>query len=321
MARLRLPRRALALAASAALLLPLLVVVPASAATAGTWFAYPGNVATYETAVQQPINLDGSSNFKSNGNAVIPVKFGLSAGSGPFVFESIFSDTSADNDYSFLSFTPAAPLTFAELTELSANYLFTLGNCGGGALRWSVRVSSTQSVFIYYGALPNFTDCEGANNQSNVNMIGMSDLRYDTSQVGGTFYDSYANALALVGSTPIIRASLVLDGGWTGDQRLTLSSATVNDNTFTPPAASPPVSTCDLPPAEIKVTKTSGTASGPVNDPVSIQPADNDGLFRIVDCKYMYNLATSSLSGIGRYEVEVVINGVPVPGVAFFDLR
>jgi hypothetical protein len=69
------------------------------------------------------------------------------------------------------------------------------------------------------------------------------------------------------------------------------------------------------------VTKVSGTASGPVNDPVSIQPPDDNGMFRVVDCKYLYNLATSSLSGVGRYQVEVVIDGVPAPGSAFFDLR
>ena len=32
---------------------------------------------------------------------------------------------------------------------------------------------------------------------------------------------------------------------------------------------------------------------------MTIQPQDNDGIFRIVDCKYMYNLATSSLMGAG----------------------
>ncbi len=60
------------------------------------------------------------------------------------------------------------------------------------------------------------------------NMISMTDLRYDTSQYpGGTFYDNYAHAKALVGTSPIIRVSLVLDAGWDGDQRLTLTSATV----------------------------------------------------------------------------------------------
>lgn len=56
--------------------------------------------------VQQPINADGSSNFKANGRAVIPVKFTLSQGLGAFVFESIYSDNPGitDNDFSYLSF-------------------------------------------------------------------------------------------------------------------------------------------------------------------------------------------------------------------------
>src|SRR6187399_927532 len=122
---------------------------PAFASANGTWTAYPGQSASYQTSVQQPINADGSSNFKANGKAVIPVKFALSQGTGPFVFESIGSDASTDNDYSYVSFTPAAPVLFNQITELSAVYQFTLGNCHGGSLRWSVRVSPTQSVFIY----------------------------------------------------------------------------------------------------------------------------------------------------------------------------
>jgi len=298
---------------------------PASASptTTGTWTLYPPQATLYTTAVQQPINTDGSSNFKSNGNAVIPVKFSLWSAPGPVVFESILSDNPANtaNDFSFLSFTPDSTLLFQDITTLKADYSFSVGNCHGGSLRWSVRVSSTQSVFIYYGDYPNFTDCtSGANNQSGVNMISLSDLRYDTSQVGGTFYDDYAGAVALVGTMPIIRASLVMDGGWAGDQRAVLTSATVNDNTFVPISGSP-TQTCDLPAAAIRVTKTSGSSSGPVNEPVSIQPFDNDMNFRVVDCKYMYNLATSSLFGVGRYKIEVVIGGNPAPGAAEFDLR
>jgi hypothetical protein len=168
----------------------------------------------------------------------------------------------------------------------------------------------------------------GGVNESGTNMIGLSDLHYDTSQyLGGTFYDTYAHTQTLVGNPPIIRASLVLDSGWqgvagSGDQRLTLGSATVNDNTFTPPSSTPLTKTCDLPPAAIKVTKLSGTPPlGVVNAPVSIQPADTNGQFRIVDCKYMYNLATSSLSGSGQYKVEAVIGGNTVPGAAYFSLK
>src|SRR4026209_471286 len=67
--------------------------------TNGTWTAHPGSASLNQTAVQQPINADGTSNFKSNGKAVIPVKFSLSQGTGPFVFESIFSDNNQTTPY------------------------------------------------------------------------------------------------------------------------------------------------------------------------------------------------------------------------------
>lgn len=288
----------------------------------GTWAAYPGQATTSQTAVQQPINADGSSSFKATGKAVIPVKFSLAQGLGPFVFESIASDTNPDNDFSFLSFTPASPLTFGDVTRLASNYAFTTGDCHAGSLRWQVRTDDTHAVFIYYGAAPSFASCTGLDGQVNTNLIGQPDLRYDTSQyAGGTFYDSYAHALTLVGSTPILRASLVLDSGFAGDQRLTLNSATVNNDTFTPPAATALAPTCDLPPATIKVTKISGATPGAVNEVATVQPNDNDGSFRTVDCKYMYNLATSSLSGAGTYKVEVVIGAAPVGGAATFTLR
>jgi hypothetical protein len=290
----------------------------------GTWSLYPPQATVYTTAVQQPINTDGTSNFKSTGKAVIPIKFSLATSAGPVIFQSIGSDLDSANDYSYLSFTPSSTLLFKDITNLSAVYNFTQGDCHGGALRWSIRISSTQSVFIYYGAHPNFTDCTtidgGASSQSGLNMIGRTDLRYDTSQVGGTFYDSYANAIALAGDSPVIRVSLVLDGGWAGDQVLEPSNVTVNSNTFVP-AGGGPAPTCDLPPATIQVTKTSGSPTGAVNEVSSVQPADNNSFFRVVDCKYAYNLDTSSLSGQGAYKVEAVINGSPALGPAVFDLR
>ena len=48
---------------------------------------------------------------------------------------------------------------------------------------------------------------------------------------------------------------------------------------------------------------------------------NNDGTFRIVNCKSMYNLATSSLSGVGTYKVSAVINGVEASNPAVFDLK
>lgn len=334
---IRATRLGLVLAVSMAATLFVGSQASAGTTTTGSWVAYPGQQTIYQTQVKKPINADGSSVFANDTTSVIPVQFGLLSGLGPFVFESIYSDgvdpnPATTDDYSYLSFTPSPSITFNQVKTLKATYAFTLGDCHGGSLRWSVRTSPTQSVFIYYGAVPEFGN-GGVNgctptstlgvDQSGVNMIGQPDLRYDTSQyVGGTFYDSYAHAQTLVGTLPIIRASLVLDSGWGGDQRLTLGSATVNDNTFTPPAATALKSTCNLPAADIRVTKESGTPPlGVVNEPVSIQPADTNGHFRIVDCKYIYNLAVSSLSGDGEYKVEAIINGQPVPGAAYFGLK
>ena len=324
-----------ALAISAAAALGAAGSASAQTTTAnGAWTAYPGQTTISETAVQQPINADGSSNFKANGKGVIPIKFSLRQGLGAFAFDSIYSDDDTEtavpgtpcadelpNNCAFLTFTPSGALNFADVATLASNYAFADGDCHGGSLRWSVRVSPTQSVFIYYGTSPSFATCTGGASQSGLNMIGLPDLRYDTSQVGGTFYDTYANAVALVGDAEIVRASLVLDSGWGGDQSVTLTSATVNNDTFVPPPATTPAPTCDLPPATIRVTKVAGAPSGQVNEPVTIQPGDSNGAFRVVDCKYMYNLATSSLSGVGTYTVEALIGGTPATNPAVFELK
>ena len=340
--------RRLAVLATIVLAVPM---VASGATTNGTWYAYPGQSTVYRTQVQQPINASPPYSVFRNSttsSSVIPVKFGLLSGLGPFVFESICSDndpaykatcggpTNTANDYSFLSFAPASssPITFDGLSNLTASYAFTLGNCQGGSLRWSVWVDRNKNnidddgrLFIYYGAWPNFTDCTSADplgvdtNQSGENMTTKTDLRYDTTQWGGTFYDTYLGAQALAGNAPVKRASLLLDSGWAGDQRLTLGSATVNDNTFTPAPPSALKSTCNLPPAQIRVTKQPETGPPQLAPAISIQPADTNGWFRIVDCKYMYNLATSSLLGPGFYKVEAVINGEAVDGAAYFYLK
>ena len=125
--------------------------------------------------------------------------------------------------------------------------------------------------------------------------------------------------LALYGLTaPTLALALI-------DSWLTLLNATVATSaftdTFTPQPASALSPVCPTDPAPIKITKTGGVLTGDVNEPISIQPADDDGIFRIVDCKYMYNLATSSLSGVGTYQVSAVINGVTATNPAIFDLK
>jgi hypothetical protein len=255
--------------------------------------------------------------------------FQLQNVTGPAVFQSKLSDSDPANDYAYMSFTPSPGLTFSQIGNLQATYAFTTGNCGGGALRWSVQTAGG-NLFIYYGAAPNFTDCNGPNNQSGVNMIGQPDPRYDTSQVGGTFYDTYAHALALIGNTQVTSVSLVLDAGWfNGDQILAAgTTATVNDNTQTWKSGAGVATTCTLPAATIEVGQNLVVATGDVNE-VAVQNslADNGNAFRVVDCKYQYVLSIPSLKGVGNYEVQIWINGVHVPtpaspgGLVKFDLK
>ncbi len=329
--------------AAAALVTGLLASPASAVTTTGTWSQYPTGATIYEAQVQQPINTANTSNWSSKSKGGIPVMFKLLSGTGPAVFESIGSDgyqgyTASGNfanDFAFASFTPSTTLTFADITTLQADYQFTLGNCHGGSLRWSVRTSASQALFIYYGDAPNFTDCT-TNSQSGTNMINLSDLRYDTSQYpGGTFYDTYAHALTLMGALPLTRVSLVIDSGWQGlspstDQRLVVSNITVNDNVYQWNAGgdgtvSP---TCDLPPATIQVGTGDPVADGAVNEePVQAALADSGNQFRVVDCKYQYVLSIPSLMGAGTFYVEIKINGTRVPtpsspgGTVKFDLK
>ena len=68
------------------------------------------------------------------------------------------------------------------------------------------------------------------------------------------------------------------------------------------------VTTCDLPPATIAVTRTGGGNN-----------ANTGSNFRIDNCQYVYNLNSRTL-GIGIYHVDILING-QVVGSATFELR
>src|SRR6185503_14439318 len=142
--------------------------------TSGTWTHYPPQTPSYASVIRPPIQSNGSSVFSVG--STIPVKFKLLSGPGVFLFDSVWSnnfgeggDGEHSDDFAVLSFTPSGSLTFADITNLTANYAFTLGNCQGGSLRWSVTFDignddgippgesepdprdNDRSIFIYYG--------------------------------------------------------------------------------------------------------------------------------------------------------------------------
>ena len=322
----------------------------AQTSTPGTWTLAPAQTIGNTTSVRPPIKADGSSVFSALNSSgapnVLPVKFKLSTSPSPAILESILLDNNDENDVSYLSFEPSGTLLFSYINTLKADYEFTVGNCGGGSLRWSVTLDinndnhivdedtganlglfNDRSIFIYYGGYPSFDNCtSGGSDQSGVNMIGLADLRYDSTQLGGSFYGTYEEALSRVagagGSDPqprVASVTLALDSGWQNEpgQRLTLGNAWVNNNQFTP-LSGDMTGTCTLPDATINVTKLPGT---PVEEPVSVRPRDGNIFFSKAGCQYIYNLDLTSLPGPGDYKVDVIINNQTASGGAFFKLQ
>ena len=149
----------------------------------------------------------GPSNWPKK-RGVIPVQFELDAKTettttttttaGPVAFESIVSDATDANDYSFLKFVPDAPLAFTDLTELTADYAFLDGRlprwllAGSGAGHERRRHEPTAPSRSTTGTRPQFGNggtggCTPASMMGSTspvhNLIGLSDVRYDTTQL------------------------------------------------------------------------------------------------------------------------------------------
>ena len=341
----------------AVLILASLVVTPALATTTtGTWYSYPPQTFTtssvvttgftYQSAVRPPINADGSSNWPAK-RGVIPVQFDLLAAPtttttttktyDPPVWESLLGVANSVS-YAGLNLSPTVAL---KDISLSAIYLFTEGDCKGGSLRWTLRVNVSgvnRILHVYYGT-PNGPDqgCSAANSGSGQNLMttGITPNRFEMQGgwgVAGPVYTTWEDVLASThdGTDLVDIAQLTLDSGWAGNQRANVSNVTVNDNTWVPKTTEttttttvdgPYAGTCTLPQAGLRWAKNDNTASGGINEAESIQPKDTGQFYRQVDCKYIYNLDVSSLSGVGTYTVWVRIGGVNIQVPATFDLK
>jgi hypothetical protein len=269
----------------------------AAQTTEGEWSTtVEPSVDELEFTVVPPLGTDKALNCNRN---VIPVKFAPVESEGGFLLVSDLSDADASNDFDAVAFDPADPdFTVSDLTNLTAVYEVVEGNCGGGSLRWSI-ITTQGNVFVYYGELPNFTDCSGDEGQSGVNLLSLDDTRVDSSQVyAGTQYNTWDAFVAANPNLVVESIVLVADGGWSQTdlvQSFDVSSATVNDNTLTGETED-----CDLPDAEIRVFNESGATV----DVSSVQGTGTE--FREDDCQYIYNMINP---GPGTYTVELLIEG------------
>jgi hypothetical protein len=131
-----------------------------------------------------------------------------------------------------IDFDTPAGMTVSQLTNLSTDYMFTAGSCGGGAPRFQINVDG-KNVFVYIGPPPNYTGCPAGSWSNTGNLLTGF---VDTSQfAGGTFYDTWAHFVSLYGSHLITGIQLVTDGGWAvvGTQTVQVDNVMINSTTYT----------------------------------------------------------------------------------------
>jgi hypothetical protein len=127
--------------------------------------------------------------------------------------------------------------------------------------------------------------------------------------------------LDLVRDQPVNWVGLILDSG---DQRMNLTSASVNGDQFNFPAPVDSSFQTNAPTATIAVQKyNNGVAEGAPDETLVSAQGDTTGVYRQVDGKYIYNLKTESfdpnLLG-GDFKVSIKIDG-NVVGQGGFTLK
>lgn len=161
------------------------------------------------------------------------------------------SNTDLNDDFSVVSVPVPAGLTFAQITQLAAEFNVTDDDCGAGSPRFAIELADDKNVFVYLGPAGTFTGCAQNTWTATGNLVGTSDAcRVDTSQIQpGTQCSTWANAVALAGSQAVESVSVVVDASWTGstapafadkEQTVLVRNVQLNDKTYLVPEADTP---------------------------------------------------------------------------------
>jgi hypothetical protein len=136
--------------------------------------------------------------------------------------------------YGGIDFSVPAGMTFSQIQNLSTEYQFTAGSCGSGAPRFSINFALNINAFVYIGPPPNYTLCP-QNVWANTGNLATPGSFVDTSQLGGTFYDTFAAADVKFGSKVVTGIQLVTDSGGSfgGTQTVLVDNVMINDTTYT----------------------------------------------------------------------------------------
>jgi hypothetical protein len=144
-----------------------------------------------------------------------------------------------DDFFAGISFQIPDDLQLDELTNLSASYEVVEGTLGGGSPRFVIGVDTDGdgeadgNIFAYLGTPPNYDD-EPSGQVDSGNLLLQP---VDATQVGGAFYDDFANVAAQLGDATIVSIDLVADGGWAtedGLQVVDVNQVQINNTNYCP---------------------------------------------------------------------------------------
>lgn len=318
----------------------------------------------YQAQVQQPINPDGSSVWSSK-RGVIPVQFTLQESTDtrttttttdaiyPGVLESDLGATYPSiGDYGALSFTPPSGTTVGNITNLTADFSWLVGNNHTGSMRWSI-MTPDGIVFVYYGDVS--SSFQSGTGGSADNMAAVTDARVEGngSFAGSPVYDTWTDVLArsapsgTVANEPVSEIDLVVDAGYAGTQKVQLSDVQITANgtssEYVPGTVSGSSSSADSfgpwsnttsPKMYIDVVLGDSNASAAVDETTFTGVGDSGGQFAVVNGMYKYNLSNTNppLGVAGTYYVYMnssatLGNATRVPtvnasnGIASFALK
>jgi len=164
----------------------------------------------------------------------------------------IESDATGVNGYGGISYGVEDGTTFADLTTLSSDFRIEADDtCVGGSPRVSIGIDTTGdgvrdgSIFAYFGTDSGGVACTPGTWQSTGDFLETGRL-LDTSQLGGTFYDTYADALADYGAFEVTSISIVTDSSWAAadsEHAADIDNTLINATLFTYEVPPPPVAT------------------------------------------------------------------------------
>ena len=173
---------------------------------------------------------------------------------GTIVSNTSVANTPAD-DGGAITFPIASGLTLAQITQLSADFNVTDDDCSAGSPRFAINFGTNKNVFVYLDPTPSVSGgCTANTWLSTGNLVGTSDAcRVDTSQIspGTQCTATWASAVALMGTQPILSISFVVDSGWSQpdkEQTVQVKNVKINNDTFltTTPPTTPKVNPAKL---------------------------------------------------------------------------